>query len=111
MASLETGACLYTTFTARSAAKLKNTAHNSWFNTLFATSANETAELYSKLNALYKQIGDSAIADHAKYENGIAITTYANGLRVAVNSGRETAWVEGVNIDPGDFVVFGGGVA
>lgn len=66
------------------------------------------AEAYQKAAALREQVGDS-LEGHAMVQEGVYVTTYTGGSRVAVNYTDSDVNVEGTVVPAMDFALLGGG--
>ena len=66
---------------------LKDTPQEDMFSTYYADWMPTIVEMYGVLNEVLSQVADAEIMDHQALSEGVAVTTYSNGVRVFVNYG------------------------
>ncbi len=105
--SAEYGANLHFTLSAENTRELKDTVYSNYYTIDFDTWKSDVLELYGKFNRVFASLQDQEITNHeaSTSVDGVYITTYANGTRIAVNYNREQVTVEGKTIAAQDFTV------
>ena len=104
--SAEYGANLHFTLSAENTRELKDTVYSNYYTIDFDTWKSDVLGLYGKFNRVFASLQDQEITNHESASvDGVYITTYANGTRIAVNYNREQVTVEGKTIAAQDFTV------
>lgn len=105
--SAEYGANLHFTLSAQNTRELKETVYSNYYTIDFETWKSDVLSLYEKFNRVFASLQNQEIMDHeaSRDTQGVYITTYANGTRIAVNYNREPVTVEGKTIAAQDFIV------
>lgn len=103
--SAEYGANLHFTLSAENTRELKDTVYANYFTIDFDTWKNDVLKEYERFNKVFATLQDQEIQNHEKAADGVYITTYANGTRIAVNYNRASVTVEGKTIGAQDFTV------
>lgn len=105
--SAEYGANLHFTLSAENTRELKDTVYSNYYTIDFDTWKSDVLTLYNKFNKVFASLQDKEIDDHEAYADteGVYITTYEDGTRIAVNYNREEVTVEGKTIAAQDFIV------
>ena len=66
---------------------LKDTQQEEFFSTYYEDWMPTIVDMYSVLNEVLSQVEGEEIVDHKALAEGVAVTTYSNGVRVYVNYG------------------------
>lgn len=84
--------------------ELRRSAYKNLFGTCFAAQEEALTALLSRTGEYYKAIYDQHITDYT-YDNGVSVTTFANGARVIVNFNRQAVLREGRRIEAMDYEI------
>ena len=103
--SAEYGANLHFTLSAENTRELKDTVYSNYFTIDFDTWKADVLEQYKRFNAVFAPLQDQEIQNHELVQEGVYVTTYANGTRIAVNYNRSSVTVEGKTVAAEDFAV------
>lgn len=74
---------------------------------VFSYWRDKAVEIYLTMNEALKDVQDKEIINHKELENQVFKTTYEGGISIIVNYNEESVNVEGVTIEPLDFMVIG----
>lgn len=83
---------------------LRRSGYKDLFGTCFAAQEGTLTALLERTGAYYKAIYNQHITDYT-CDNGISVTTFANGVRVVVNYNAHAATYEGRQIEAMDFEI------
>lgn len=100
---LEAGALPNFRITAKGNTVLKDTGYAFLYNTGYAGVGERLGEMLKASAALYDGLFDQPIIGHVR-RGDVAVTTYANGARIAVNYGAEPADADGVTVPARGFI-------
>jgi len=100
---LEAGALPNFRITAKDNTVLKDTGYAFLYNTGYAGVGERLGEMLKASAALYDGLFDQPITGHVR-RGDVAVTTYANGARIAVNYGAEPADADGVTVPARGFI-------
>lgn len=94
---IEAGALPSFRVTARENVQLADTGFSFLYNTGYAGIRDSLREKFRRAAALYQGLFDQPIVSHSR-SGGLAVTSYADGTRIAVNYSNEPVQMEGVSI-------------
>ncbi len=77
---------------------LLNTDHTFLYSATYDNFKDQIKERYAVVKEYGEAVGDATIAEHSR-ENGVAITTYSNGVKVIINYNSEAVTVNGKTVD------------
>ena len=77
---------------------LKDTEYSTYYSVDYAAWAEEAAATYQAVNAVLSQVSGSPMLRHEYAADGVAKTTYENGVSIYVNYNGEEVSVDGLAI-------------
>lgn len=107
--NIEVGAGLYYTWSYANNSVTKDTDYSKYYATCYEGWIDEAIELYNKMN---KELGDTynqKIIGHEEVSENVYKVTYEQGKEVFINYTQQTVTVEGVKVQPEDYIVIKGG--
>lgn len=106
LASVESGASLYYSFYTSEDEVLKKTdAGTLIYPTLASASYDVAEQQYSEYETLFAGLRDQTIIEHERTADRVFVTTYENGVRIAVNYSETDILEEGVTVPANGYAV------
>lgn len=102
---IETGSDPYFCGMALSAAELIETGFSDLYSSTYEGWSEEAKNLYAAYREVYASLYDQPITGHRVTEEGVAVTTFANGTRIYVNRSGEAQEADGVRIAAESYIV------
>lgn len=101
----EYGAGLYFTLMKESSFTLQKTLYTEYYGSDFDVWNEKIKEVYARYNSELGHVFNQKMVDHENVTGHVSRTEYADGTKVYVNYGFETATADGVEIPARDYVV------
>jgi hypothetical protein len=105
----EYGAGLYYIFMDADNFELANSRYTKYFSSDFNNWAEDTRELYNKMQTDFGHLYNQYITEHRKLDKGVYMTAYEDGTRVIVNYNESAYSYNNKEIPAKDYIVEGGG--
>lgn len=103
--ALETGSSLNFVWAAQNTDKLANTPFNYLTGVLSSDWIQNAASSYRQASQILESVADKRIVDHKNLADGVAQTTYENGLKITVNYNNEPETVDGKTIAAKSYLI------